>query len=348
MVLSQRRSAPPLLRLAHPRAFGSFLDHVGAPSERHFREHGLPVYCSDPDAFVPLARVWSLIEATARREDPLLGWLVGRFVGDRNLNEKLVRKLESAPTLYLALQRFTRLVCSEASHIQVGILGRRDDILLYTHYADLRAASGYHLAQSYQLAVILELVRHFLGRNWVPAEIGVESSTVPIGLQDLFPGCRILSGRRVGYIAVPRSCLHSGTSARDPGAAGDSLVMADGFDYVDTLVTLLRAYLADGYPSARAAASLMGTSERSLARALSSRGLTYGAVVDEVRFNVAAELLREADARMIDISLSIGFDDPAHFARMFRRIAGLSPREYRDAAERDRLLKRPGAGSGAR
>ena len=348
MVLSQRRSAPPLLRLAHPRAFRSFLDEVGAPSERHFREHGLPVYCSDPDALVPLARVWSLIEATARREDPLVGWLVGRFVGDRNLNEKLLRKLENAPTLYLALSRFVRLVRSEASHIQLGILHRCDDILVYTHYADLRAESGYHFAQNYQLAVILEVLRHFLGRNWVPAEIGVESATAPIGLRDLFPGCRILSGQRVGYIAVPRSCLHIRASAPVPGRAGDSLVMTDRFDYVDTIVALLKAYLADGYPSARDAASLMGTSERTLARALSSRGLTYGAVVNEVRFNVAAELLRETDARIGDISLSVGFDDPAHFARMFRRIAGLSPREYRDAAERDRLLKRPGAGSGAR
>jgi AraC-like DNA-binding protein len=327
--------------LAHPRAFRSFLDHVGGPSERHFREQGLPVYCSDPDALVPLVRVWSLIEATARREGLLVGWLVGRFVGDHNLNEALARKLANAPTLYLALSRFTRLVRSEASHIQLDILHRRDDILVCTHYADLRAASGYHLAQTYQLAVILELLRHFLGRNWVPAEIGVESATVPIGLRDLFPGCRILSGRRVGYIAVPRSCLHIGASARAQGRASDPLVMTDGFDYVDTLVALLKAYLADGYPSARDAASLIGTSERTLARALSSRGLTYGAVIDEVRFNVAAELLRETDARITEISLSVGFDDPAHFARMFRRIAGLSPREYRGATARDRLPEHP-------
>ena len=115
------------------------------------------------------------------------------------------------------------------------------------------------------------------------------------------------------------------------------MTLTRDFDYVDTLVALLKAYLADGYPSARDAASLMGTSERTLARALSSRGLTYGAVIDEVRFNVAAELLRETDARISEISLSVGFDDPAHFARMFRRIAGLSPREYRGATERDRL-----------
>ena len=166
MGFSQRLSTPPLLRLAHPWAFRSFLDHVGAPSERHFREQGLPVYCSDPDALVPLARVWSLIEATARREGFLVGWLVGRFVGDHNLNEKLMRKLESAPTLYLALQRFVRLVRSEASHIELGILDRRDDILVYTQYPDLRAASGYPFIFSGHEPVHTACVRNRLYANW--------------------------------------------------------------------------------------------------------------------------------------------------------------------------------------
>jgi len=36
---------------------------------------------------------------------------------------------------------------------------------------------------------------------------------------------------------------------------------------------------------------------------------------------------------MTDIGHAVGFDDPAHFARMFVRIAGLSPREYRKATQ---------------
>jgi AraC-like DNA-binding protein len=205
--------------------------------------------------------------------------------------------------------------------------------LFFTKYPGLEEAPGYHVSQAYQLAVYVDLVRHFLGRDWTPAEMGIESSTVPIGLRDLFPGCRILSHRRLGYIALRRSCLHIRASRGDPGGRGDSLVMTDRFDYVDTIVALLKAYLADGYPSAPVAASLMGTSERTLARELSSRGLTYGTLVDEVRFNRSAELLRETDERISDIGLSVGFDDPAHFGRMFRRVAGLSPREYRNAVK---------------
>jgi AraC-like DNA-binding protein len=103
-------------------------------------------------------------------------------------------------------------------------------------------------------------------------------------------------------------------------------------DYVDTLRALLKAYLSEGYPSARFAASLIDTSERTLARRLSGCGLTYGALVDEVRFTVAKDLLAEPDARIVDVGRAVGFDDQSHFTRMCRRIGGLTPNQMRKAA----------------
>ena len=110
---------------------------------------------------------------------------------------------------------------------------------------------------------------------------------------------------------------------------GESLVLTKAFNYADTLRFLLKTYLAEGYPSASMAASLMDTSVRTMARRLSECGVSYQAVVDEVRFDAARELLRDPDQSIGSISRSVGFDDPAHFTRMFRRIAGLSPRQLR-------------------
>jgi len=62
-------------------------------------------------------------------------------------------------------------------------------------------------------------------------------------------------------------------------------------------------------------------------------GTTYRAVIDELRFNEAKELLEHTSARVIDVAGAVGFDDPAHFARMFRRVGGLSPREFRNAMQ---------------
>ena len=165
MALAASASAPPIIRLAHTYAFGAFCRHIGAPVDRHLRSQGLPLYCDSADGFVPLRKAWGFFDATAKAEDPMLGWHVGKFVGDHHLNHKLLEKLETAPTLYQALKRLIRMVSSEASHLQLGIIERPDDILFYTHYSTLKDWPGYTSSQAYQLEVYLDLIRQFLGRE---------------------------------------------------------------------------------------------------------------------------------------------------------------------------------------
>jgi len=325
-------SAPPIIRMGHPLAFAAFLEHVGAPVERHLRAQGLPVYCDNPDDFVPLRAAWSFFDATAQSEDPALGWYVGRFVGDRNLNRILLQKLENAPTLYQALKRFIRIISAEASHLELGILERRHDILFCTQYSNMKGEAGYTSSQSYQLLIFVDLVRHFVGQHWVPDEIGIEHPTVPAIAKEIFPTARILTNQRFGYIAIPRACLHMATRSREGVDSREaSLVLSRRFDYADTVRALLRPHLSEGYPSARLAASLMDTSVRTLARGLSAGGLTYRTLVDELRFTTARELLRDQSLRISDVSRAVGFEYPPHFSRMFRRVAGLSPRQFRRA-----------------
>ena len=73
----------------------------------------------------------------------------------------------------------------------------------------------------------------------------------------------------------------------------------------------------------------MDTSVRTLARRLRDCGVTYGALIDQVRFNEARELLQDTDLRITDVGIAVGFDDSTNFARMFRRIGGLSPLQFR-------------------
>jgi AraC family transcriptional regulator len=46
------------------------------------------------------------------------------------------------------------------------------------------------------------------------------------------------------------------------------------------------------------------------------------------RVEYAKELLVSWDLRMIDLALACGFKTQQHFARIFRRVSGLSPTEY--------------------
>jgi len=47
------------------------------------------------------------------------------------------------------------------------------------------------------------------------------------------------------------------------------------------------------------------------------------------RVERAKEMLRTAEARVLDVAVACGFKMQLHFARVFRRVGGASPTEYR-------------------
>jgi AraC-like DNA-binding protein len=49
----------------------------------------------------------------------------------------------------------------------------------------------------------------------------------------------------------------------------------------------------------------------------------------QLRMEEARRLLRETKTSVIDVALEVGYTDPSHFARLFRRETGLPPSEYR-------------------
>ena len=55
----------------------------------------------------------------------------------------------------------------------------------------------------------------------------------------------------------------------------------------------------------------------------------FNRYLNNVRITKAKELIRSSDLRLTDISQMVGYDDQSYFTKVFRRIAGMSPNEYR-------------------
>ena len=49
----------------------------------------------------------------------------------------------------------------------------------------------------------------------------------------------------------------------------------------------------------------------------------------KLRMDEARRLLRETKRSVVDIAMDVGYANPSHFARFFRRETGLSPSDYR-------------------
>jgi AraC-like DNA-binding protein len=299
-------------------AFMAFLHRLGAPVGGYLRSSGLPTMCENPNAYVPVPRIWSFFDTAARNEDSELGWRVVEHAGDHQLYAGLLRKFENAPSLLQALRRFVRLARTEATGLEIGLEGRRDRVLLYSRYSSLTGEPGCDISEAYRLGIFLHLVRHFLGPQWVPDEVGLESAHVSSGAQECFPGSRFLTQQPAGYIAVPDI----------------SPLLSEDPNYLSLLHVVLKAYIPEGYVSQRHAAELMDTSVRTLTRRLSANHLTYGELIDGIRFNAAKKLLRNPDMKIGDVAHSVGFEDQGDFTRMFRRVGGLCPKEFRNSAVR--------------
>jgi AraC family transcriptional regulator len=61
-------------------------------------------------------------------------------------------------------------------------------------------------------------------------------------------------------------------------------------------------------------------------------GLTPSQYFIRLRMEKARRLLRETNKSVIEIGLDVGYTSPSHFAQIFHREVGVSPREYRRTA----------------
>ena len=80
----------------------------------------------------------------------------------------------------------------------------------------------------------------------------------------------------------------------------------------------------------------LAVSPRQLERAYDEIGLTtFAAHLRTVRLRNAAELLAHQPLTVTDVARLVGYRQPSHFVKAFRRRFGVTPGAFRDAAHRD-------------
>ena len=91
-------------------------------------------------------------------------------------------------------------------------------------------------------------------------------------------------------------------------------------------------------------ARALASSPRQLQRAYEEIGGTsFSAQLRAVRLRNAAELLARQPLTVREVSWLVGYRQPAHFAKAFRRRFGVTPAQYRDIA-RSRAARQTTAG----
>ena len=90
--------------------------------------------------------------------------------------------------------------------------------------------------------------------------------------------------------------------------------------------------LADQKLDSTQIAQIFDMSSRTLARRLQSYGTTLGKELAQLRLEKAQTLLCQPEMPVAEISRRVGYENPAVFARTFRKLTGKSPSEFRSLA----------------
>ena len=123
-------------------------------------------------------------------------------------------------------------------------------------------------------------------------------------------------------------------------AAGSQMSHSLG-PLTEDLRRVLRTELLRDTCSAAGIARLFSMHRRTMSRHLHTEGLAFRQVANEIRFEIACELLANTDMMLGQVAAALKYSELSAFTRAFRRWSGQSPSAWRTSHTRVRKLRRP-------
>lgn len=192
-------------------------------------------------------------------------------------------------------------------------------------------------ADEYNVASLVVTGRRFVGYRFCPTEVRFVHEPAALAALRAFFGAPVVGGRAEVQLVLPSDVARRPLQLSEPSLAAffekklTELAQAHAAtgDLVRVLERLLRAELSNGPPSLPAVAARLGTSERSLRRALARSETSFERLLDGVRRDAATQLVVTTNLRFEEIAPLAGFAEPTALYRAFRRWTGTTPRRYR-------------------
>ncbi len=265
-----------------------------------------------------------------------LGFLAGQRATLEALRPEFQRAILNAPSGLALLQAFLFHRKGEDTAAFSAVYPEGGSLRVICDQPGLEYSNALVCTEWMNLQAVVSIVRAVAGATWCPKEMTFVSRMAPHDVaREAFPNTRILTSRAHTSVLVERELLArpctSGV-ARDTCDYGELIEDDHTLDAIGTIREIVKPYLRDRPLQVSNLADILGVSERTLQRHLSKQGQSFSRIVDEARYQVASELLKNSGIKIAEIAFMAGYQNPSHFSRAFRRLAGVSPIEYRKFA----------------
>jgi AraC-like DNA-binding protein len=312
-------------------------EKLGLDREELMRTCGLTrEELANPDARVPVVKIWQLWKAVIRRtDDPALGLKLAEGFHTRGLG-LIGYGMYHSHTLRDGLKRFARFshIISEAVQVRVE---EGDSTLTVVAVVSPRFEKLRHPMDA-RLSALLKMSREITGQDVVPLEVrfSYPRPNETVEHQRAFR-CPLRFGSSDEAIVFRNSDADLPIETADETLGGylDSLAsevlssLGQASGWIQKVRRTVWEQLASGQPSIACIANELGMGSRTLQRRLNDAGVSYSKVVDDLRRAMSVKLLRDREIAIYEIAFLLGYSEPSTFHRAFRRWFEVTPREYR-------------------
>ena len=304
--------------------------------KRLFDRVGVPLaIMAEPERMLPLRDLVDLFETAAHiTGDPLLGLRVGIQMADKF--GAWSRYARSAPDLRGGLARGTRTIGyhQTGTRLELTVEG---DVAKYAYHMELRRPDDGRQHLEHTLPALLSTFRSYAGANWRPLHIEVDypadrrladiEDMLAIPIHADAPAMAVVFD--ASELDLPFNSLHMQGPPVTRFELNAMVRQRPPTSLAGIVAEIVRTRLLEGQADIEGVAERLDTGARSLQRKLDNEGWSYRQILGDVRLSRARHLLAETHLPITEIAFMLGYSDPAHFTRAFRRADAVSPNAYR-------------------
>lgn len=188
------------------------------------------------------------------------------------------------------------------------------------------------------LGMFLNVIRYALGKNWAPRAVHFEHPRpeqwhehskvfdAPVWFEQPY-----------NSLIIPKADLASCVMPESDTALLMVLRQtirqlnrtSEHQDFIDQARTQICLQMMHGEPCLEDVANKMGLSTWSLQRSLRTEGISFSALVDKLRCEMATSYMQQNQLSISEMALLLGYSEVSAFSRAFRRWFNISPRQWR-------------------
>ncbi|WP_300730901.1 AraC family transcriptional regulator [Pseudomonas sp.] len=316
--------ARPSIKLSTLRQVAPYLNMRGVSALEFFRRFGIsPQVFQNPDIWVPRAACFHIAnEMAAAAQDPFGGAAVGHLTD--------VRALGAWGELILGSTHLAQACAMAAVHTNLLHQGGEVKIITEGRTTKLiHAFNGQHGADPLQVTTAsLVVLRKVPLMSGAAGAIRVHLKNPRVrgdeALEE-YLGPHLKMNAEYNMIEFDRELLEIPLQPVRDGAWKTTQALKSTSEVADVLVQ----QIANQEHSRLAAISKkVGLSARTLQRRLEHCGIDFDALRDETRRSESFQLLASGKYTATEIAYMVGYSDPAHFTRAFKRWTGTPPSRY--------------------